>query len=141
MPGPLPKDPALRVRQNRSSTRATLRSVPRRASIPGLPAAREWHPLTRDWWADVWRSPMAEQYLDADVHGLFILAQLVDAFWTAPTTALAAEIRQQRQGYGLTPIDRRRLEWEVRRAEDEPAKGAAGTSRRADPKAVLRALA
>lgn len=62
---------------------------------------------------------MAEEYLDADLHGLFILAELVDRFWEEPTSALAAEIRLQRQCFGLTPVDRRRLQWEVQRVEPD----------------------
>ena len=60
---------------------------------------------------------MASEYLQVDLHGLYMLAALLDRFWQAPSTALAAEIRQQRQCFGLTPIDRRRLQWEVERAE------------------------
>lgn len=118
MPGPLPKDPTLRRRRNTTATRATLpASGGKRRRMPPLPADREWQPQTRDWWRDVWRSPMAVEFLQADVHGLFVLAALVDRFWTEPTAALAAEIRLQRQCFGLTPIDRRRLQWEVERVE------------------------
>lgn len=56
---------------------------------------------------------MAPEYLEADQHALLMLASLVNEFWTAPTTALAAEIRLQRQCFGLTPLDRRRLQWEI----------------------------
>ena len=118
MPGPLPKDPILRQRRNRTSTRAVLPAERReRKRAPQLPRNQDWHKLTRAWWRDVWRSPMASEYLQVDLHGLYMLAALLDRFWQAPSTALAAEIRQQRQCFGLTPIDRRRLQWEVERAE------------------------
>jgi hypothetical protein len=46
---------------------------------------------------------------------------LEDDFWDADSarerTMLMAEIRLQRQCFGLTPIDRRRLQWEVDRGE------------------------
>ena len=90
-------------------------------SRPELPAEREWHPLTVRWWADVWGSPMAGEYLDADVHGLFRLALLVDDYWNAGTPSarkeLAEEIRLQGQAFGPTPLDRRRLEWTVGQVE------------------------
>jgi hypothetical protein len=73
--------------------------------------------MTRAWWRSIWRSPMAEEYLDTDVQALFRLAVLVDAFWVQPSDKLAAEIRLQQQCFGLTPIDRRRLQWEVERAQ------------------------
>lgn len=60
---------------------------------------------------------MAAEYDDSDVHGLYLLADLMDQYWQKPTTVLAAEIRLQRQCYGLTPIDRRRLQWEIERGE------------------------
>ena len=118
-PGPVPKPAALRQRKNKTSTRAALYTERRpRKRAPRLPKKREWDPLTRAWWREVWASPMASEYLEADIGGLFILARLVDEFWANPTDkTLAAEIRLQRQCFGLTPIDRRRLQWEVERGE------------------------
>jgi hypothetical protein len=87
---------------------------------------------------------MASEYLEADVDGLVMLAELVDQFWAEPNSQLAAEIRLQRQCFGLTPIDRRRLQWEVARGEEAearrsrrvpPSKPAGG---RHDPRQVLR---
>ena len=120
MPGPPPKNPATRRRRNRVSTATTLAAA---ASVepPVLPAEREWHVQTRCWWEDVWRSPMSAEFLEADAHGLFRLAVLIDDYWTADSPAqrckLAAEIRLQGQGYGLSPLDRRRLQWQVEQVE------------------------
>jgi len=63
---------------------------------------------------------MAAEYLDADVcGGLYDLAELYQGFWTSTDVreqiALAAEIRQQEVRFGLSPVDRRRLQWEVER--------------------------
>jgi hypothetical protein len=109
------------ARRNRSATRATLTLV-HDVEAPDLPEGRDWHPQTVEWWADVWASPMAPEYDDSDRHGLFALAMLIDDFWTADKpslrASLSAEIRLQRQCFGLTPIDRRRLQWEIERGED-----------------------
>lgn len=105
--------------------------------------------MTLAWWADVWASPMAPEFEASDVHGLFMLALLVDDFWSADAPSarmsLAAEIRHQSQRFGLSPIDRRRLQWEVERVEDAQDKGArrrgrvpAPSRRSADPRSVLR---
>src|SRR3989304_1353224 len=120
MSGPIPKPTALRQRRNRVSTGATLVAEgSERQRAPSRPTPRDWQPMTRAWWKDAWRSPMAAEFLRADVHGLYILAELVDAFWTDPEDLkLAAEIRQHRMAFGLTPIDRRRLQWEVERVEE-----------------------
>lgn len=122
-------------------------------AVPALPKGRRWRAETKAWWADVWASPMAGEFVDgrADIHGLFVLAVLVDDFWSEPTTALAAEIRLQRQCFGLTPIDRRRLQWEIERGEEatertrrrraEPAPAAAASGgQAADPRSLLHAV-
>jgi hypothetical protein len=61
---------------------------------------------------------MAPEFERSDVHGLYLLAVLVDEFWLEPSQQLAAEIRLQRQCFGLTPIDRRRLQWEIDRGDE-----------------------
>lgn len=92
---------------------------------PPLPVGRKWLPETRAWWADIWSSPMAAEWHSSDRHGLFVLAALVDDFWDpkADHGALAGEIRLQRQAFGLTPLDRRRLQWEIERAEEAVDRG------------------
>jgi hypothetical protein len=119
MKGPPPKPRAIRQRRNRTTTQATLSLANLgRVRAPQLqPRDRLWHPLTRAWWKDVWHSPMATEFLQADLHGLYRLAVLIDSFWLQPSKDLAAEIRQEQTAYGLTPIDRRRLQWEVERVE------------------------
>lgn len=125
MPGPHPKPQELRQRQNKKSTRATLDGGDvKRIKKPALPKGRDWHPLTRAFWKDIWDSPMAPEFLQSDLHGLYVLADLVDQYWSDPKPALAAEIRLQRQCFGLSPLDRRRLEWEVQRAESSKGRHA-----------------
>ena len=68
---------------------------------------------------------MAGEWLPSDLHGLVLVARLVEDYWTAADAnvraKLATEIRLQRQCYGLTPIDRRRLQWNTDRpAEPNP---------------------
>lgn len=143
MKGPPPKPAALRQRRNRTTTAALLISSSSAGKqAPPLPRDRDWHKMTRAWWHDVWHSPMATEFLRADMHGLYRVAVLVDRFWVEGGTTLAAEIRQEQAAYGLTPIDRRRLQWEVERVESavrkrqRPAASAAAT--RGDPRELLR---
>jgi hypothetical protein len=142
---PLPKDPKLRQRKNRDSTAAQLEAPAGLLEIPDLPARgrRKWHPFTVAWWTAVRTSPMATEYLEADLNGLYMLAVLVDEFWRLPSAQLAAEIRQQRQCFGLTPIDRRRLQWTVQRVEEGAKRQAAPSSRRrssGDAREMLRVV-
>lgn len=114
---PLPKAPELRRRTNRTSTAATLAADGGLRRAPPLPKGREWRAETRGWWASTWRSPMAAEYLEADRHGLLRLAVVIDLFWAEPSVYLLAEIRQQEARYGLSPLDRRRLQWQVEPAD------------------------
>ncbi len=121
MPGPMPKDPKLRQRTNKATTRATfVVNKPKRRRMPPLPdrlEGRGWHNLTLAWWKDTWTSPLATEYITVDIHALYRLAALIDMFWTSPTKEIAAEITKEQQGFGQTPLDRRRLEWTVEQAE------------------------
>lgn len=151
--GPPPKPAHQRQRQNRATTRANLPSAAESAEneVPPLPARTEdvWHPMVVEWWESVWRSPMASEYLDADMKGgLYLLAELHQLRWTAesPTSLIEAakEIRLAEVRFGLSPIDRRRLQWEVERAETAVAKtearrGRKGRRKKAkDPRSMLK---
>nr|WP_214322075.1 hypothetical protein [Nonomuraea sediminis] len=136
----------MRQRRNKTSTSARLHADPD-LKAPTLPD-RAWHEMTLAWWKDIWSSPMAPEYDDSDRHGLFVLAVLIDEFWLSPTKDLAAEIRLQRQSFGLSPIDRRRLQWEIERGDEASertrkrrAKPAAkGADPGADPRSILHAV-
>lgn len=118
MRGPAPKDPSLRQRRNKASTRATLHVAETWKRAPSLPKrtdGQDWHSLTKAFWHDIWHSPMAKEYLRADVHGLYRVAMLVDRFWKAPNMSLEAQINRSGSEYGISPLSRRRLEWIVER--------------------------
>jgi hypothetical protein len=81
---------------------------------------------------------MAAEWVDADLPSLFRLARLDDRFWKtdddAAAVRLASEIRQQQMQFGLTPMSRRQLQWEVKRVEGparrDPVPQATPTERR-----------
>lgn len=144
MPAPK-KDPSVRARANRATTAAKLTDGTT-VIRPELPGGREWHPQTVAWWDDLWSAPMAAEYHSSDKHALFLLAVLMDQFWEEPTSKLAGEIRLQRQAFGLTPYDRRRLEWTIESTEEAKDRGAQRRSGRtasptpepdADPRLAL----
>ena len=84
-----------------------------------MPDAGEipWHAQAVKFWRDLWKSPMGPEFVKMDIHGLYRLFILVDQFWKKPDIKLAAEIAREQQAYGLTPLDRRRLEWTIEKAE------------------------
>lgn len=119
MPGPAPKNQQTRQRRNKVVTRANLAVEENRGErVPQLPKDVAWHAMTKRWWRDVWHSPMASEYLEADLHALVRLAILINMFWLKPSPKLAGEIRLQQQAFGLTPLDRRRLEWNIEQVEE-----------------------
>lgn len=142
--GPAPKPRHIRQRRNQASTEAAMITdeLPRlRApSLGDHPGKHEWDARTERWWRDVWASPMAARFLRADEGGLHMLAVLVDAFWREPSTQLAAEIRLQRQCFGLTPTDRRRLQWEVARMAEQEGSRSSKHTATGDPRDALRAV-
>lgn len=86
------------------------------------PVAIPWRPTTLAWWEVIWKSPMAtEEWIEADVPGLFALALLVDEFWTGADKGVHAEIRQASREFGLSPFSRRQLQWEIKRVEGPKA--------------------
>jgi len=93
---------------------------------------------------------MASEYLETDVDGLARLAILVDDFHKATSAKerkeLLQEIRLQEARFGLSPVDRSRLQWEIAKGEEaerrrpprpveEPQQQPA-----ADPRAILRVV-
>lgn len=139
-----PKPTHLRQRRNKTVPGANLTTE--EAPIEGAPELpsrgrrRRWHPRVLAWWQKVWQSPMAAEYLESDVEGLYLVAELHQQFWGG-ATKLAAEIRLQEQRFGLSPIDRRRLQWEVHRVETAEAKRPAPAPQTVeDTRSVLRVL-
>lgn len=142
MPGPLPKPQQMRQRRNKESTSVTFVDHDPMPESPELPKRRgKWQPAAVAWWADLWTSPMASEFIRSDIHGLYLLASLMHDYWKSPSTSLASEIRLQRQCYGLTPIDRRRLQWEIQRGEEAEAKRKPperkGPAHKKDPRGIL----
>jgi hypothetical protein len=140
MTGPIPKESSIRARRNKQSTASVLRAVPG-AKVPSLPKGKTWHGMTMTWWGDIWRSPMAPEFADSDFHGVARLAYLVDAYYRAADAddarlmlSLSAEIRLQGQSFGLTPIDRRRLQWTIEQGEAAEEKTTQRRKARAETK-------
>lgn len=129
MPRPM-KDPSVRQRTNRASTKATLYALrPDQIKIPELPKRYNedgievmWSLRAQEFWESIWSSPMAPEFHKTDIHGLYDLLQLKEAFWSGKTY-LHAEIRLYEQQFGLNPLARRRLEWQI--VDTEKAKEAA----------------
>jgi hypothetical protein len=124
------KHPSTRARRNTASTAATLTTDAPARKVPALPGRSDdqrWHPAVLEFWRDVWSSPMAAEFHESDIHQLVLLAYLTHDFYAALSATgrkeAATEIRLQRAMFGLTPYDRRRLEWTIETAEGAKAQG------------------
>lgn len=80
-----------------------------------VPREATWRPATLRWWETIWASPIADEWVDADVPNLLALAVLVDEFWTTGDRQVHAEMRQASREFGLSPLSRRQLQWEVKK--------------------------
>jgi hypothetical protein len=109
------KPPGQRVRRNIAEQWRKLDGEGREAPpLNRLPGRRRWLEQTRDWWADLWASPMALAYLVADEGGLQRLAKLKDKENRGElgATEMVAMLSLEDR-YGLNPKARRALQWEV----------------------------
>jgi hypothetical protein len=76
-----------------------------------------------------------------DIHGLRVLASLIDIYWREPSIALAAELRLQAPRFGLDPAARKSLGWHVTDQEPESAPTTAdGSAATDDPRMGLRVV-
>src|SRR5262245_421950 len=139
MGGVPPKPAHLRQRTNKKSTYTVLDMPSGRLRVPAIPNpdGRAWHVLTVKQWSHAWRSPMAAQWLETDLDALGRLAVLWDDFNQKPSWKILREIRLQAQQFGLTPLDRSRLQWEVRRAGDPKPAAPAAVRTGTDPRIAL----
>ncbi|MGP5342948.1 phage terminase small subunit [Corynebacterium casei] len=96
--------------------------------VPSLPQADEWtstgtwsKPVVA-WWQDIHRSPMAGEFTESDLHGLYVAANYLNEALN-PRNAAAERLKLGQaweraiKAYGLTPNARENLKWSISQAE------------------------
>ncbi|QZD98844.1 hypothetical protein SEA_TRACKER_1 [Gordonia phage Tracker] len=143
--GPAPKPASARQRKNKTSSNAVLRPV-ENPDIPPLPPAgdwlasqdeiaagspiadREWPKPVQRWWEDIWSSPMSSEFVDSDIHGLYLacfyMSQVLNP-WLKMSDRISASKAYETQvrNFGLNPMSRRTLQWEIERSEEAQYRG------------------
>jgi hypothetical protein len=122
MPGPLPKPSAQRRRRNAINPPVSLPKAGRVGRPPKPHCDVEWGEHARAYRTALWSSPMAAAYVKTDTFALTRLCCLVDERDRFQRGELAsfdgdAEIRQLEDRFGLSPLARRRLQWEIEESE------------------------
>ncbi|WIC89623.1 terminase small subunit [Rhodococcus phage Apiary] len=160
MPGPTPSNPETRQRRNKVAGAAKLSLVVNH-EVPPMPPAADWlvapmgiddtdHPTewsqaVKDWWEDIWSSPMSNEYHDADVHGLYLacfyLQQTLNPYLKMSDRLNASKSYENAvKNFGLTPLSRRSLQWEIERADQAQAQGQKRRARSSGEEAPKPAL-
>lgn len=128
MPGPAPKDPALRARRNVDPIPTTvLTFIP--GEQPDLPVRRmpvgktgdfqelPWPARTLKWWEMWGESAIAERFTASDWEFLLDTAMIHAAFWDGDLKQ-GAELRQRVAKFGATPEDRAKLRIQYAAADE-----------------------
>ncbi len=123
MPGPMPKDPATLTRRNKVSTKAVLRLV-KNPKIPAPPAGTDWHEQALIWWGKAWSSPMRQEWTDSDANGIELMLAVQHAYWKSFDEGdyrimpqLMNSFNTLAKQYGLSPMSRRSLQWQIEQGE------------------------
>ena len=137
MRGPAPNPTSGRSQRRRKLGQgATLRPVADiDVDVPKFPKGRgkRWSAYVKAYWSDVWSSPMAPEYdRSTDIYGLTRVCDLMQELEDLRNGEGEFRYEHQRhatidrkettlakigQLYGLTPLDRRRLQWTIETGE------------------------
>ena len=128
--GPVPKHPSERRRRNAVAGIRTLPSEGSGLEAPPLPVELELSEWGRNYWIGLWESPMAVAWEPMDIPALIRLAVLQDAAISGTGSGAGlVEIRNLEDRFGLSPMARKRLQWEI--AQAAPAARETGSTRAA----------
>lgn len=143
---PQPKHPSARARRNKTSTIAVLRAV-ENARIPDPPKHQDWHPLALDWWCSAWTSPMRQEWTESDEHGIIRMLALQHAYWThfdsgeyRGLSSLENSFNASARMYGLSPMARRSLQWQIEQGEAAEEKTVQRRAKKSASKNGIKAL-
>lgn len=116
------------VRPDQRKPTKLLEAQTEAVKVPSLPPAEEWtstgiwsRPVVA-WWKDIHKSPMASEFAESDLHGLYVAANYLNEALNPRNNAgerlkLAQGWERTLKAYGLTPNARENLKWSISQAE------------------------
>ncbi|MGP5617690.1 phage terminase small subunit [Corynebacterium casei] len=116
------------VRADQRKPTKKLTAPTEAVEVPELPPATEWtstgawsRPVL-SWWQDIHKSPMASEFAEADLHGLYVAANYLNEALNPRNDAaerlkLGQAWERALKSYGLTPNARENLRWSISQAE------------------------
>lgn len=116
------------VRADQRKPTKLLEALPEAVNVPELPPAEQWtstgvwsKPVIA-WWQDIHRSPMASEFTESDLHGLYVAANYLNEALNPRNNAaerlkLGQAWERAIKAYGLTPNARENLRWTISQAE------------------------
>lgn len=136
MPGPVPQES--RRRTNRPAIAPTVVEASQALSGgPALPGADRYSQRTWDWY-ETWRTcEQAPLFSRTAWLTLHMLADLVNAYFEAPSAEKWSQIKQTQTGLLALPADQRRANFRIEASKTEPQ---APLGRRTDPRSRLKAV-
>ena len=89
-----------------------------REDIDSLGLEIKWLQPVKEWWEYVWSSPMASEYVAADVFGLYLgcyyLNESLNPYYKASERlGFSKQFEATMKNYGLTPSARETLRWNI----------------------------
>lgn len=113
--------PKLQTNQRGWNDEHTMKAAgidPNEDEFPEEEMQPEWNPAVVEWWNDIWTSPMAKEFVDSDIHGLYMgcvfLHESLNPFYKlGDRNAAFKNFETIQKNYGLTPSARESLRWSI----------------------------
>ena len=82
------------------------------------PGEALWSKPVIDWWESIWVSPMSSEFVNSDIHGLYLacmyLEESINPYNKATDRLKMGQAWEKTiQSYGLTPTARESLRWAI----------------------------
>lgn len=118
--GRIPKHPSEKLGKDKPVVPPLKLPLVHDGAVPPLPKTFGWTPVGRAYWRTIWKSPMALTFIDADITALVRLTVLIELTTALEmNAAILSEVRQLEDRFGLSPLARRRLQFDIDRTKNQ----------------------